>query len=133
MTKPTPKTWPELAVESWMLGAEMSMVIWLRSIRMMAGGKLAEREAQIAQYEKDLTPGPDPKGNKTSIDFPALGSMTTSDEQEIGLGFLESKIGGVFQGSSQIIPFVHVAAQKVLTGGEGNPAFVADVKGAFDN
>ena len=43
MTKPTPKTWPELAVESWMLGAEMGMVIWLRSIRIMAGGKLAER------------------------------------------------------------------------------------------
>ena len=46
MTKPAPKTWPELAVESWMLGAEMSMVIWLRSMRMMAGGKLAEREAE---------------------------------------------------------------------------------------
>ena len=52
MTKPAPKTWPELAVESWMLGAEMSMVIWLRSIRMMAGGKLAEREAERMVGEK---------------------------------------------------------------------------------
>ena len=52
MTKPAPKTWPELAVESWMLGAEMSMVIWLRSMRMMAGGKLAEREAQRMVSEK---------------------------------------------------------------------------------
>ncbi|NCP20149.1 MAG: hypothetical protein GW855_13435 [Erythrobacter sp.] len=52
MTKSTPKTWPELAVESWMLGAEMSMVIWLRSMRMMAGGKLAEREAERMVSEK---------------------------------------------------------------------------------
>ncbi len=52
MTKPTPKTWPELAVEGWMLGAEMSMVIWLRSLRMMSGGKLAEREAQRMVSEK---------------------------------------------------------------------------------
>ena len=52
MTKSTPKTWPELAVESWMLGAEMSMVIWLRSIRMMAGGKIAEREAALMVSEK---------------------------------------------------------------------------------
>ena len=52
MTKPAPKTWPELAVESWMLGAEMSMVIWLRPIRMMAGGKLAEREAERMVSEK---------------------------------------------------------------------------------
>ena len=52
MTKPTPKTWPELAVESWMLGAEMSMVIWLRTLRMMSGGKIAEREAQLMVSEK---------------------------------------------------------------------------------
>ena len=52
MTKPTTKTWPELAFESWMLGAEMGMVIWLRSIRMMAGGKLAEREARLMVSEK---------------------------------------------------------------------------------
>ena len=35
-----------------MLGAEMSMVIWLRSLRMMSGGKLAEREAQRMVSEK---------------------------------------------------------------------------------
>jgi hypothetical protein len=52
MTKPTLKTWPELAVESWMLGAEMSMVIWLRTLRMMSGGKIAEREAALMVSEK---------------------------------------------------------------------------------
>ncbi|MEL7690678.1 hypothetical protein [Citromicrobium bathyomarinum] len=52
MTKATPKTWPELAVESWMLGAEMGMVIWLRTLRMMSGGKIAEREARLMVSEK---------------------------------------------------------------------------------
>ena len=52
MTKSAPKTWTELAVESWMLGAEMGMVIWLRSIRMMSGGKPAEREAERMVSEK---------------------------------------------------------------------------------
>ncbi len=35
-----------------MLGAEMSMVIWLRSMRIMAGGKLAERKAEWMVSEK---------------------------------------------------------------------------------
>jgi len=52
MTKSAPKTWTELAVESWMLGAEMSMVIWLRTLRMMSGGKIAEREARLMVSEK---------------------------------------------------------------------------------
>ncbi len=52
MTKITTKTWPELMVEGWMLGAEMSAVIWMRSLRMMTGGALAQREAQRAVSEK---------------------------------------------------------------------------------
>lgn len=52
MTHPSHKTWPELALESWWLGAEMGLVIWQRSLRMMAGGKLAEREAQRMVSEK---------------------------------------------------------------------------------
>ena len=44
--------WPALAVESWMLGAEMSMVIWLRTLRMMTGGAIAEREAERMVSEK---------------------------------------------------------------------------------
>lgn len=51
-TKTGPKTWPELMVEGWMLGAEMSAVMWMRSLRIMAGGPLAQREAQRAVSEK---------------------------------------------------------------------------------
>lgn len=55
MTKPTIKTWPELAYEGWLLGAEMNMVIWQRSVRMMLGGKRAEREAMRMVSEKVTT------------------------------------------------------------------------------
>lgn len=48
------KTMPELMFESWMLAGEASYVIWLRSIRMMSGGKLAEREAELMVSEKML-------------------------------------------------------------------------------
>ena len=52
MSKSTTKSWPEIAFEGWMLSAQMGAVIWLRSIRMMQGGKLAEREAQRMISEK---------------------------------------------------------------------------------
>jgi len=52
MTKTPTKTWPELAIEGWVLGAEMSAVIWLRSLRMMTGGRLATREAERMVSEK---------------------------------------------------------------------------------
>ena len=39
-TKPD-KSWPQLAFDGWMLAGEMSMVIWLRSMRLMMGGGLA--------------------------------------------------------------------------------------------
>ena len=51
-TKTPTKTWPELAIEGWVLGAEMSAVIWLRSLRMMSGGRLAGREAERMVSEK---------------------------------------------------------------------------------
>ncbi len=50
------KTWPELAFDSWLLMGEASMVIWLRSMRLMMGGPLATREAQRMMSEK-LTAG----------------------------------------------------------------------------
>ena len=51
-TKTPTKSWPELAIEGWVLGAEMSAVIWLRSLRMMTGGRLATREAERMVGEK---------------------------------------------------------------------------------
>lgn len=48
-----PRTsWPELAFDSWMLMGEASMVIWLRSLRLMTGGPAATREAQRMVAEK---------------------------------------------------------------------------------
>ncbi|MXO66979.1 hypothetical protein [Altericroceibacterium endophyticum] len=52
MSSSTTKSWPDLAFDSWMLAGEMGAVIWLRSLRMMNGGKLAEREAKQMVSEK---------------------------------------------------------------------------------
>lgn len=52
MTARKEKDWAELAMDGWMLGAEMSMVIWLRSLRMMAGGRPAATEMQRMLSEK---------------------------------------------------------------------------------
>lgn len=46
------KTWPELAFDSWLLMGEASMVIWLRSMRLMMGGPIATREAHRMMSEK---------------------------------------------------------------------------------
>lgn len=51
-TSVSASTWPELAFQSWMLMGEASMVIWLRSMRMMMGGPLAAREAERMVTEK---------------------------------------------------------------------------------
>ena len=51
-TNTSAKTWPELAIEGWWLGAEISAVIWMRSLRMMTGGRLATREAERMVSEK---------------------------------------------------------------------------------
>ena len=45
-------TLPQLAMDSWMLGFEAANVMWLRGMRIMAGGKLAEREAERMVREK---------------------------------------------------------------------------------
>ncbi len=52
MTESTTKSWPELAFDGWVLGTQMGAVIWLRSMRLMAGGKLAEVEAKRMVSEK---------------------------------------------------------------------------------
>lgn len=44
--------WPSLFFESWMLAGEMTLVIWLRSARLMAGGPRAIREANRMMTEK---------------------------------------------------------------------------------
>lgn len=42
----------ELSMQTWLLSIEASQVIWLRSLRLMTGGKLAEREAERMVREK---------------------------------------------------------------------------------
>ncbi len=52
MPRTSPKTWPDLAFASWTLMGEASMVVWLRSMRLMMGGPLAAREAGRMISEK---------------------------------------------------------------------------------
>ena len=52
MNKTPEMTWPELMWSGWMLSAEMSLVIGMRMMRLMAGGRLAEREATRMVTEK---------------------------------------------------------------------------------
>ena len=44
--------WNALALQSWSLWADASAVMMLRTMRLMGGGKLAEREAQAMVSEK---------------------------------------------------------------------------------
>lgn len=44
--------WNRLACEGAKLWLEASQVMWLRGLRLMAGGKLAEREAERMVREK---------------------------------------------------------------------------------
>ena len=44
--------WFDLTWKSWMLMGEASMVVWLRTSRLMMGGSLAEREAWRMVSEK---------------------------------------------------------------------------------
>ncbi len=52
MSRTSPQSWPELAFASWMFMGEASMVIWLRSLRLMMGGPLAAREVERMVAEK---------------------------------------------------------------------------------
>ncbi|KLE34930.1 hypothetical protein AAW00_11385 [Aurantiacibacter luteus] len=46
------EAWSRLAVDTWSLSFEAASVMWLRGLRMMTGGKLAEREAERMVREK---------------------------------------------------------------------------------
>lgn len=48
----TGHSWPQLAMDAWVLGTEMSCVIWLRTIRVAMGGKAAEQELERMVREK---------------------------------------------------------------------------------
>ncbi|MGX7896934.1 hypothetical protein [Tsuneonella sp. HG222] len=48
----TSKTPTDLWVDAWMLSFEAASVVWLRSLRMMSGGAIAEREGQRMISEK---------------------------------------------------------------------------------
>lgn len=52
MTGKEQQDWMTLSMEAWMLGAEVSMVIWLRTMRMAMGGRLAEAELEKMMREK---------------------------------------------------------------------------------
>ena len=52
MTRSDPTAWTRLAFDSWALSVDAASVIWLRSLRIMAGGKLAEQEAERMVTEK---------------------------------------------------------------------------------
>ena len=53
MTTPaSAEEWARLAFNTWQLSFEAASVVWLRSLRIMAGGRLAEREAERMVREK---------------------------------------------------------------------------------
>ena len=61
MPRTPTQAWPELAFASWLLMGEASLVIGLRTMRLMAGGPRANREARRMVSEKiaaSLTLGP---------------------------------------------------------------------------
>jgi hypothetical protein len=46
------KSWPEITLDAWLLGAEASMVVGLRSVRLLRGGPAACSEARLMVSEK---------------------------------------------------------------------------------
>lgn len=52
MPQKTNASWPWLAMQYWMLAGEAATVMWLRSLRLMAGGPGARREAERMVSEK---------------------------------------------------------------------------------
>ena len=44
--------WARLAIDSWALGMDAGAVMWLRTLRIMAGGARGNREAQAMVDEK---------------------------------------------------------------------------------
>jgi hypothetical protein len=47
-----PPTWADMMMQGWIMAADASMVIALRSMRMMAGGAAANAEARRMLTEK---------------------------------------------------------------------------------
>ena len=74
MTQTPAALWTRLMIDSWTLGLEASQVMWLRSMRLMGGGALAEREASRMMSEKWAA-------GMTLLPFLALGGMGQSAEQ----------------------------------------------------
>lgn len=74
MSSSNPPSWTSLAFDSWMLSMEAAQVVWLRSLRVMSGGKAAENEVQRMVTEKLLA---------NALLWPALvaGGFTQSPEQ----------------------------------------------------
>ncbi len=52
MPKTNAAALPKLMFDTWMLAGEASLVVWLRSCRMMAGGPPAQREGLRMLSEK---------------------------------------------------------------------------------
>ena len=77
MSKTNPADLASLAFDSWMLSFEAASVMWLRGMRIMAGGKLAERETERMVREKLVA-------NAMLWPALALGGMGQSPEQLIG-------------------------------------------------
>lgn len=55
MSSSNPPTWYSLAFDSWFLSMEAAQVMWLRGLRVMSGGKVAENEVQRMVTEKLVT------------------------------------------------------------------------------
>ena len=64
----------KLVFDSWILGMEAASVMWLRGFRLMAGGKLAQREAERMISEKFVA-------NAMLLPFLALGGINQTPEQ----------------------------------------------------
>ena len=67
-------SWESLAMGTWLLSMEAAQVMWLRSLRIMAGGKIGQNEAQRMISEKLLA---------NALLWPALaaGGFAQSPEQ----------------------------------------------------
>ncbi len=52
MLKQKTPNWPQIALDSWIFAGEVSAVIWLRSVKLLMGGKQAEEEARLMVEEK---------------------------------------------------------------------------------
>ncbi len=52
MTRPSGKAWLAIGMDAWLLGAEASMVMTLRGMKLARGGTAAWRETQRMVAEK---------------------------------------------------------------------------------